>query len=195
MVSTKSERFVRRGTNTFLQTDCGRRGEIYQYEMAQHRQKYWSLNVEFTRFRPHRRVGNSLRWREKGVKGPQPETKCETRRRRWDGSHWRSGWEHSSVVAHRLSSSARQLRKRVGVLRMRRCQLSRVEGHGRPCTEAAGRVILGASLMDASDWRMDIEELVRGFARDANEQFWTVFGSIMQIKTTTRHSTSSLSVK
>lgn len=70
--------------------------------MAQHRQKYWSLNVEFTRFRPHRRVGNSLRWREKGVKGPQPETKCETRRRRRDGSHWRSGWELSSRTDYPL---------------------------------------------------------------------------------------------
>lgn len=77
-----------------------------------------------------------------------------------------------ALVAHRLSSSARRrLRKRVGVLRTRRCQLSRVEGHGRPCTEAAGRVILGASPMDASDWRMDIDELARGFARDVNEPF------------------------
>lgn len=98
------------------------------------------------------------------MKGPQPETKCESAAR-WEPLAHRL----RALVAHRLSSSARQLRKRVGVLRMRRWQLSRVEGHGRPCTEAAGRVTLGASLMDGSDWKMDIEESVRGFARDINE--------------------------
>lgn len=154
-------------------------GDVYQYNL------FYKLVVEdmakstntrrhsIDRSGVHTLSSVQKSWQQPSVKGEGCEgSSARNKVRDLASARWEPLAQRlRALVAHRLSSSARRLRKRVGVLRTRRCQLSRVEGHGRPCTEAAGRVILGASLMDASDWRMDIEESARGFARDVNEPF------------------------